>query len=216
MKTGENPKPRGRPRSFDREAALDAAMGVFWEKGYEGTSISHLTEAMGINPPSLYAAFGDKESLFLAAAERYEATHWDSCPFSEEPTARGSIAKLLTFLASELTGSGHPRGCLLMMAASTSGGASPSLQKAVAKKRTEARNELRARIRKGIADGDVPEGTDADGLADFYATILDGMAQQARDGTSRKSLLATVERAMQLFPEVQRAKKAPPRKTVAA
>src|SRR5688500_20409695 len=86
-------KPRGRPRSFDREAALDAAMEVFWRKGYEASSISDLTDAMGINPPSLYAAFGDKERLFMAAIERYSAERGESRPYACAPTARGATRR---------------------------------------------------------------------------------------------------------------------------
>ena len=66
---------RGRPRAFDMDKALDAALDLFWRKGYEGTSIADLTKAMGINPPSLYAAFGGKETLFHQALDRYEAAH---------------------------------------------------------------------------------------------------------------------------------------------
>src|SRR5689334_20346799 len=95
-------KPRGRPRSFDREAALGKAMDVFWAKGYEGTSISDLTNAMGINPPSLYAAFGDKEHLFLEAIERYQRARGASCPYCDEPTARAAIEKLLNYMAEDL------------------------------------------------------------------------------------------------------------------
>src|ERR1700674_5103645 len=80
-------RPRGRPRSFDREAALERAMEVFWRQGFEGSSLHDLTEAMGINPPSLYAAFGDKEHLFLEAVERYQAKRGDECPYAEAPTA---------------------------------------------------------------------------------------------------------------------------------
>lgn len=194
-------KPRGRPRSFDRDAALAAALDVFWEKGFEAASISDLTQAMGINPPSLYAAFGDKEALFLAAVESYLGARRDSCPYYAEPTARKAIERLLTYMAHELTESCHPLGCMMMMASATAGSASPALQKTLAEHRAWGRERLRLRIRKGIADGDVPAGADAGALADFYSTILTGMSMQARDGTTRKSLLATVERAMQLFPE---------------
>src|SRR5438309_9989401 len=114
---GKPVKPRGRPREFDREAALEQAIDVFWRHGYEAASISDLTAAMGINPPSLYAAFGDKERLFLEAASRYEASQGDSCPYCEEPTARGAFEKLLRYMAEELTSTTHPRGCMLMMAA---------------------------------------------------------------------------------------------------
>jgi AcrR family transcriptional regulator len=175
-------------------------MEVFWSKGFEAASISDLTTAMGINPPSLYAAFGDKETLFLEAVERYQAVRGESCPYGDEPTARGAIERLLTYMANELTGNGHPRGCLLMMAATTAGNSSASLQKALAEKRAGMRERLRTRIRRGIEEGDVPAHADAGALADFYTTILNGISMQARDGASRKSLIATVERAMQLFP----------------
>jgi AcrR family transcriptional regulator len=200
-------KPRGRPRSFDRDAALDAALEVFWEKGYESASISDLTAAMGINPPSLYAAFGDKDRLFLAAIERYQARAGESCPYCDEPTARGAIERLLIYMVTQLTQSDHPRGCLMMMAASTSGSASEALQKALAEKRANARERMRLRIKEGIRDGDVPSDADPAALADFYSTLMAGMSQQARDGATRKSLLATVERAMHLFPAAPRSTK---------
>jgi AcrR family transcriptional regulator len=200
-------KARGRPRSFDREAALDAALEVFWDKGYESASISDLTAAMGINPPSLYAAFGDKDQLFLAAVDRYQARAGESCPYCDEPTARGALERLLVYMVTQLTQSGHPRGCLMTMAASTSGSASEALQKALADKRANARERMRVRIKEGIRDGDVPPDADPSALADFYSTLMAGMSQQARDGASRKSLLATVARAMQLFPAAPAAKK---------
>lgn len=193
-------KPRGRPRSFDRDAALDAALEVFWDKGYESASISDLTAAMGINPPSLYAAFGDKDQLFLAAVERYQARAGESCPYCDEPTARAAIERLLVYMVTQLTQTGHPRGCLMMMAASTAGSASEALQKALAEKRANARERMRQRIKEGIRDGDVPPDADPAALADFYSTLMAGMSQQARDGATRKSMLATVERAMNLFP----------------
>jgi AcrR family transcriptional regulator len=198
-------RPRGRPRSFDREQALEQAMEVFWKKGFEATSVADLTEAMGINPPSLYAAFGDKEQLFLAAVERYQARRGESCPYCEEPTARDAVEKLLLFLADELTCSDHPRGCLLQMAEATSGESSPKLKAALQAKRMASRTMLKARIERGIRDGDVPEGTDATALTDFYVTIIAGMSMRARDGATRKSLLATVENAMRLWPRQEAA-----------
>jgi AcrR family transcriptional regulator len=193
-------KARGRPRSFDRDQALEQAMEVFWKKGFESASITDLTEAMGINPPSLYAAFGDKEKLFLEAVERYTSRRGESCPYCDEPTARGAVEKLLLYMADELTSSGHPRGCMMMMAAATSASASENLQSILAQKRAASRTSLKTRIEKGIRDGDVPEGTDAGALADFYSTIMTGMSALARDGTTRKRLLATVDSAMRLFP----------------
>jgi len=199
-------KPRGRPRSFDRGAALAAAMEVFWAKGFESTSVADLCEAMDLNPPSLYSAFGDKERLFVEAVESYSSRNKESCPYCDEPTARGAVEKLLVYSAHELTASSHPRGCLMMMAATTSANCSEALQEMIAHKRTAARDNLRSRIKRGIEEGDVPADADVSGLTDFYFTILTGMALQAREGASRKSLLATVERAMSIFPRVQRKK----------
>lgn len=198
-------KPRGRPRSFEREAALDAAMELFREKGYESASITDLTGAMGINAPSLYSAFGDKEKLFLAAAERYLQVRRAACPYYEEPTARQAIERLLTYMAHELTQGHNPKGCLLQMATATAANASPALQKALAEHRAWGRERMRARIRKGIADGDVPAGTDANALGDLYYTVLSGMSMQARDGASARSLLAIVRQALKLFPEAPQA-----------
>jgi TetR/AcrR family transcriptional regulator, copper-responsive repressor len=193
-------RPRGRPRSFDRDQALLQAMEVFWKKGFEATSVADLTEAMGINPPSLYAAFGDKEKLFLEAVDRYQARRGESCQYCEEATARAAVEKLLLYLADELCGSDHPRGCLLQMAEATAGESSAKLKAALQAKRMASRAMLKARIDRGIREGDVPEGTDAAALTDFYVTIIAGMSMRARDGATRKSLLATVANAMRLWP----------------
>jgi AcrR family transcriptional regulator len=199
------PKPRGRPRSFDRDKALEQAIEVFWKKGFEGTSISDLTEAMGINPPSLYAAFGDKEKLFLEAVERYNESRGESCPYCAEPTAKGAVEKLLLYMADELCSSDHPRGCMMVMAAATSSSSSAYLQRKLAEKRTASRTNLKARIEQGIRDGDVVAGTNADEIADFYSTIMTGMSLLSRDGASHRSLVATVENAMRLFPSAKKA-----------
>ena len=193
-------KARGRPRSFDREAALAAAMEVFWRSGYEGASLAELTEAMGINPPSLYAAFGDKERLFLEALDRYLAARGTSCPYGDEPTAHGAVERLLTYLAEDLTASGHPRGCMMLLAAATAGTGSPAMHAALARHRAEGRARLRERIQRGIEEGDVRADIDAGALADFYSTVVAGMSTQAREGATRRSLLATVAHAMAAFP----------------
>lgn len=192
-------RPRGRPRAFDRAAALRAAMEVFWRRGFEATSLNDLTRAMGINPPSLYAAFGDKERLFLEALEHYQETRYASCPYVDEPTAKGAVRRLLEHLADELPSPEHP-GCLMVMTMTTTG-CSPELKAALGERRAVSRDRFKARIERGIEEGDVPAGTDAGSLADFFGTIITGMALQARDGASRKALRATVERAMQVFPD---------------
>ena len=199
-------KPRGRPRSFDRDEALDRAMDVFWEKGFEAASLADLTKAMGINPPSLYAAFGDKEHLFLEAVERYVSRRDESCDYCGEPTARESIRTLLTYVAEEMSNPSHPHGCLMMMAMTTTAAASPQLQAALAKLRASSRSRLRDRIARGIEEGELPRGTDASALAAFYGTVLAGMAAMAHEGATRKMLLATVEAAMRSWPEKRAAR----------
>src|SRR6185503_8368647 len=113
-------------------------------------------------------------------------------PYTEEATARGGVEKLLTYMAEELSSSEHPRGCMMVMAAATSAAASPKLKAALAAKRAAGRGHMKTRIERGIKEGDVPAGTDAGALADFFQAIIAGMSLQARDGASRKSLLATV------------------------
>jgi AcrR family transcriptional regulator len=201
-KAAKAARPRGRPRSFDRESALDAAMEVFWQKGFEGTSITDLTKAMGINPPSLYAAFGDKEHLFLAAVERYQAMRGPAtCPYAESTTAREAVEQLLTWSANELCSDCHPSGCMMVMAVTTTSASSKQMQAAVAECRAGARARLKARIDEGAKAGELSAGTDTGALADFYATILTGMSLQSREGVGRKSLLATVAAAMRAWPE---------------
>lgn len=187
-------KPRGRPRSFDRDKALERAMQVFWRQGYEATSVSDLTRAMGINPPSLYAAFGDKEHLYLESLERYQRARLESVAkwFDEEPTAKAAIARLLREAASQ------PRGSMLVLSAANCSAA--SLQSQLAERRANAKAILKARIDRGIREGELPPGSDTAALTDFFVTVFQGMSIQARDGATRKSLLATAAAAMRAWP----------------
>ena len=198
-------KPRGRPRSFDREQALEQAMEVFWRKGFDATSIQDLTDAMGINPPSLYAAFGDKEKLYLEAVEYYRVQRGQHVRevLDSEPTARAAVERALREVVTEFCRRDAPAGCLLTMSTGCSS-VSLGVQQILAKKRSMARDRIAERIERGIREGDVPASTDALALAEFVTTVFAGMAMHARDGASRKSLLATVDNAMRAFPEVQR------------
>jgi TetR/AcrR family transcriptional regulator, copper-responsive repressor len=195
-------KPRGRPLSFDRDKALEQAMHVFWLRGYEAASIAELTGAMGITAPSLYTAFGDKERLFLEAIERYALGPGGGYPraLEEEPTARGAIQRCLEEAAEELTRPCHPRGCMVVMAATNCSAASAHIQAALAKRRAAADAGLRCRIEQGIRDGELPADTDAAALASFYSTVYQGMSIQAKDGATRDSLLATAAAAMRAWP----------------
>ena len=191
------PAPRGRPRSFDRERALERAMQVFWRKGYEATSVSDLTRVMDINPPSLYAAFGDKESLYLEALGRYEQDRRETLVQIVEgaPTARQAIERLLRSAVRNLT-QADCRGCML----STAQCADDGLRAAIAERRATPGRELKARFDRAVRAGDLARGTDTAALAEFYATVFIGMAIQARDGASRKSLAATAQAALRAWP----------------
>ena len=196
-------KARGRPLSFDREAALERAMHVFWERGYEAASVADLTSAMGITPPSLYTAFGDKERLFLEAIEAYGKGPggFGARALAEEPTARGAVQRLLEEGAAQLTQDCHPPGCMMVMAATNCSIAAEHVQAALAKRRALGVDSMQARIQQGIDEGELPAGTDARALANFYATVYQGMSMQAKDGASKKSLLASVAMAMRSWPE---------------
>ncbi len=194
-------KRRGRPRSFDRAAALDCAMKLFWKHGYEGTSINELTTAMGITPPSLYAAFGDKERLFLEAVSRYRSgpgNAWRA--FAEAGPVRDAIEKMLVSSAAELTCPTHPPGCMVVLAAMNCSEASSHLHAALADVRGEAESFFRSAIQRGVDKGELLADTDVATLAKFYMTVLQGMTIQARDGATGEALLDVAKTAMRAWP----------------
>ena len=189
---------RGRPRSFDRDEALRRAMEVFWEHGYEATSMSHLTAAMGISSPSLYAAFGCKEKLFREAVAYYNDTLGAkaAAELRERPTARGAISAVLRHHAVVFCDPDNPRGCMIVLAATTSGDDTRSVHEYLAEWRLALETDFRERIERGIAEGDVPSGADAAAVAAFYNTVNHGMAIQARDGADEKKLSSIAEGAI--------------------
>jgi AcrR family transcriptional regulator len=207
-------KPRGRPLSFDREAVLDKAMHVFWEHGYEAASIADLTAAMGITPPSLYTAFGDKEHLFLEAIEAYGKGPggFGARALAEEPTARRGVQRLLEEAADELTRDCHPLGCMMVCSV-----AAKHVQAALAKRRAVGVDAMQARIQRGIDEGELPAQADAGALANFYAMVYQGMSMQAKDGASKRALLASVTLAMRSWPDAppKPARAVPPRRAAA-
>jgi AcrR family transcriptional regulator len=210
-------RPRGRPLSFDREAALVKAMHVFWEHGYEAASVADLTAAMGITPPSLYTAFGDKERLFLEAIEAYGRGPgaFGARALAEEPTARGAVQRLLEEGAAELTQECHPPGCMMVMAATNCSIAAEHVQASLARLRADGVKSMQARIQRGIDEGELPADTDAYALANFYAMVYQGMSMQAKDGATRKSLMASVRMAMLSWPEAPAAASHPPARRTA-
>lgn len=184
----------GRPREFDRDAALDKAMRLFWERGYEGTSVGDLADAMGIGKPSLYAAFGPKEQLFYEALDLYVRTYGPE--LGDVATARGAIESLLRSNAETYADPSIPSGCMIVLAAAVGPPQNAEVRAHLAMLRNASTGSFAARIRKGMADGDVPEGADADAMAAFYTTVLNGLALQARDGAGGAALDRVIDGAM--------------------
>ena len=178
-------------------------MEFFWRQGYESTSISDLTSAMGITAPSLYAAFGNKERLYLEAVERYRTGLGDSGSIlAGEATARGAIERLLEASAIELTNTkDHPPGCMVVASAINGSPQSEHLQAALRDCRLEAEARIAAKIKRGVRDGELPPGTNAAALGKFYMTVMQGMTIQARDGATQKELLAVARAAMLQWPD---------------
>lgn len=189
---------RGRPRAFDREDALRRAMTLFWSHGYEGASLGDLTAAMGINKPSLYAAFGCKEELFREAVAFYDASEGAVLQQALEtaPTARAAVEALLRVNADAYAHPKKPRGCMIVLSSLVGAPENEELRRFLAKLRRQGEDDLRRRIERGRAEGDVPPGADPRRLARFYTTVLQGLSVQARDGASRKALNAIVDDAM--------------------
>jgi AcrR family transcriptional regulator len=189
---------RGRPRSFDKEVALRRAMELFWAKGYDGTSLADLTAAMGINSPSLYAAFGSKEGLFREAVRLYGKSEggriWAS--LKEAPTAREGIERMLCASAEDFTRARKPRGCLIALGALHADEANEAVCRELQHQRAENVELLRGRLERGVAEGELPSELNTQAIAMFYATVQHGMSIQARDGASRKILLAVADCAM--------------------
>ncbi len=198
-------KQRGRPRSFDRETALEQALRTFWEHGYEGTSVSDLTRVMGIGAPSLYAAFGDKRTLFDEVVVRYGVTHgaFSGRAFDEEPTARGAVARLLREAAAEFTDPDHPRGCLVITAATNC--TTPEVEEGLRERRNATIAGIESRIRAAVAAGELPTSVDPAALARYTGAVFQGMSQQARDGATREHLEAVADLAMRAWPEAPQA-----------
>lgn len=191
------PPARGRPRSFDREQALDAAMRVFWAKGFGGTSMADLTAAMGIASPSLYAAFGSKEGLYREAIQHYVDSNTDSFwGVMDLPTARESVEGLLRNAARAFSTPGVPPGCMVIQTATEAGDLSPELANSLCEMRASNAETLARRLRRGVEQGDVAPGTDVRAVADFYATVHKGLSLSAKGGAGADELNSVVTSAM--------------------
>ena len=192
----------GRPREFDRQAALRAALILFWRQGYEPTSLSQLKEVMGdISPTSFYAAFGSKERLFEEVVALYRSTEGrvtDSL-FNEDISPRSAIEQCLRQSAIMQTDRSHPLGCLVVNAASNCGIAANKvveLLKGIRKKNNEA---IKNQVLRAVAIGDLPNHTDINGLAQTFGTFLVGISTAARDGSNRVELERSIDHVMGLW-----------------
>ncbi|MCP3423845.1 TetR/AcrR family transcriptional regulator [Nocardioides pinisoli] len=179
----------GRPRSFDRDTALAAAVEQFWRTGYEETSIAMLTKAMGVTPPSLYAAFGDKERLFEEVSDLYFRRTCEAVDqAATRPTAREAIATMLDDTARAHTSPDTPLGCLMLT------------EPRLSAQRGVLHGRLANRIARGVTDGDLPATVQPDELASFLVAVMRGMSGRARDGGSTQELLAIAKSALAAIP----------------
>jgi AcrR family transcriptional regulator len=189
---------RGRPRGFDRQQVLRQAMEVFWEKGFERASMADLTSAMGLKPPSVYAAFGDKEKLFKAAVALYMETDgngiWDQ--LDRAPTAREAIHNLLRNTAKAYSRHVPSRGCLIVLAAPQQDGASPAVCEELKQRRLTNILLFEQRLKRGVHEGELPTGLNCRAVASYYASVQHGMSILARDGANRKTLMGVADSAM--------------------
>lgn len=191
----------GRPLSFDPEKALDRAMHVFWRKGYEGASLSELTKAMRINPPSLYAAFGDKEALFSRVIDRYLAGPGSYFPKAlEAPTARVVVEKLLEGVAKLQTARGHPGGCLIVRGALASGDRAAPTREAAAACLRAVESAIRKRLERAKAEGDLPPNAKPVELARYFAAVINGIAVAGGLGATLRQLQSIAATAMRAWP----------------
>ena len=193
----------GRPLSFDRKQALEQAMLTFWRHGYETSSISDLTAAMGITAPSLYTAYGDKKQLFLEAMRLYAGSPYDmEQALVEAPTSREAAQRMLIAAAEAFTGELTPRGCLLASATASGSSESEDVQSEVAQVRRAIQSRLQDRIDWDVAQGLLPAETDSQSLATLVIALIQGMSVLARDGTDRPDLLAMANVAMNAWPKL--------------
>ncbi len=198
---------KGRPRTFDKDEALAKALEIFWRNGYQGSSMADLTEAMGINKPSLYAAFGDKASLYLHALNLYGAQQGaqHKAALDADPDPRKAVRSFLVSVVSMLTSPKLPAGCFVVNGATGCG--SVAMPKKIGEALTASVENsvalLRDRFRADCAAGTLPGSVDPAVLSHYFATVMTGLGVMAKVGVSRKKLLQVVEQAVLSIPSSQ-------------
>jgi AcrR family transcriptional regulator len=203
MKFEEAKRGRGRPAVFDRGAALNAAMKLFWERGYEGTSFDDLTAAMGISASSFYNSFGSKEELYCEATRTYRewAGQWFFAILNDPSIdTKTAFARLFEATAEEFTRGDHPLGCMISLAGTHCSPGMQNIRDMMAEHRAFSESAMADRIRKGVINGDLADDTDCEMLAAYYSAVARGLAVQARDGGSREKLSQIGRLAMRAWP----------------
>ena len=196
------PRPRGRPRGFNRDQALAEALRLFWQRGYEGASIAELTTAMGITPRALYDAFESKEALYREALESYKAGpgNFTTRALQEELTAYAAVARILREAATAFSSADDPTGCMISTAVLACAPEHDPIAATVASMRAATIQALADKIAHGKKKGELPSDVNAQELARFYGAVIQGMSVQARDGADRARLLAIAERSLKAWP----------------
>lgn len=195
-------KKKGRPLSFDRDEALKKVMLLFWQHGYEATSLNDITSALEVKPSSIYSAFGDKKKLFLDAVGLYLSGPVTSETIIEQAvSAYDAAQELLRVSAIGFTGTTTPLGCLLASSAISCSDAANDVKLELAAIRREIEERLRIKILQSIAQKKLPVNTDAEGLAAMTMAVIQGMSTLARDGATREKLLHIGEMAMRVWPK---------------
>ena len=192
----------GRPRGFDPEKALEAALRVFWKKGYEGTALSDLTASMGINRPSIYATFGNKEALFRKALDRYSERMTNYMAEAlKEPTARAVAERLMAGTADLLSCPGNPKGCLIVQGALACGDGADPIRKELIARRATGEAAVRERFERAKVEGDLPAGANPGDLARYVMAVMHGMSVQSAGGASREELQGVIDLSMRAWPQ---------------
>ena len=191
---------KGRPRSFDEERAIDAAMRVFWEKSFEGTTMADLTDATGLNRSSIHAAFGSKEGLFLRAVDRYQAGPMRYIPKAlAEPTLPRAIEALIRGMVNFLSTPGNPKGCLFIHGALAYGTGDEALMQPMAQWRRSLENLIKERIQQAQREGELSHQVSAADYARYIGTVMIGLGIQAVNGASKAELTRTADIALQFL-----------------
>jgi AcrR family transcriptional regulator len=201
MSTTEMKRPRGRPSAFDYDEVLEKALNVFWSRGYEGSSMAELTEAMGINRPSIYAAYGNKEELFSKALGRYMAGPVAYVAEAmNESTAKQVAERFLTKSAEFLSNESNPRGCMIAIGTLFSGEGSEQVQRELISYRQGYEKAFRERFDLAKSHSDLPQSVNTAALAKYIATVHQGMSVQSASGANKEELLAIVQQALNNWP----------------